>query len=138
MVYKEILKKVWAVFAIVSILALVVVGCTSTKVQKDTTTSVKSIEQNVQTDQTKNNVQQSQDTLAMAIADGTYVDQVTYSYHDGGSETVEIKISVKDDIVTEASVVGINPNRMSQRYQEGLNDALPDLVVGKKIVQSHL
>ena len=48
-------------------------------------------------------------------------------------DIISISVTIKDDIVTEASLVGINPNPVSRRYQQAVNDALPDLVIGKRI-----
>ncbi len=84
----------------------------------------------------------TQQTIALAVADGTYTKDVTYTYHPGtpmqGNEVVTISVTVKDDVVTAASVKANNPVRMSVRYIEGLNAALPDLVVGKKITELNL
>ncbi|MCA9478431.1 MAG: hypothetical protein KC535_04760 [Nanoarchaeota archaeon] len=82
----------------------------------------------------KTEVQKTQDTINQLLADGTYSDDVTYRHHDG-PETVTISITVENDIVTAASVVGHNPHPVSEKYINALNDALPELVVGKQIDQ---
>lgn len=84
------------------------------------------------TEKVKSPQEQHNETLAHVVADGVYNTQETYRYH-AGTETVNISVTVKDDIITAASVVGNHPNMMSKRYIDGLNGALPDLVVGKRI-----
>ncbi|MBS3135843.1 hypothetical protein J4401_02690 [Candidatus Woesearchaeota archaeon] len=78
-----------------------------------------------------------QESLSKVIADGTYTNKATYQYHSG-NETIEIKVSVKDDIVTGASVTGINPHKVSAKFISGVNAELPNLVVGKKINEINL
>jgi hypothetical protein len=84
----------------------------------------------------------TQETIALAVADGTYADNSTYAYPVGpekkGNETVTISITVKDDVVTAASVKGNNPAPYSEGFINGVNAALPDLVVGKKITELNL
>ncbi len=90
------------------------------------------------TNNTKPAEQQTQETIATLIADGTYTDKVSYNYHSG-TEQVEIIVSVKDDIITAATLTGINPTSpISDKYQKGVNAALPGLVVGKRIDQLNL
>ena len=83
--------------------------------------------------------QQTGEKIAQLIADGTYTKDVGYNYHSG-HETITISVTVKDDVVTDASITSHNPNMMgpnmvSARYIGGVRDALPDLVIGKKIDQ---
>ena|GEM_PF-1711388 len=78
--------------------------------------------------------EQTQDKIDTLLADGTYTDLVMYKYHSG-EEKVNITLTIENDVITSASVVGINPHRTSKSYQEGLNAALPNLVVGKRIDQ---
>jgi len=73
-----------------------------------------------------------QESLEKAIADGTYTEDVTYNYHSG-SEKITISVTVADDIITDASITGNNPHKVSANYINGVNNALPDLVVGRKI-----
>lgn len=126
--------------AVLAVILLIVAGCTkgssiTGQVQKDGLGKEK--QDNGITTETKNAQQKYEETLASVIADGTYTENVTYAYHSG-TETVDISVTVKDDVVLAASVTGINPNRISQRYIDGVNAALPDLVVGKKINQLNL
>ena len=76
--------------------------------------------------------EETQLLLVNVIADGTYQDQVTYKYHKG-EEKINISITVEDDVVTAASIAHNNPHFVSKKYIEGVNAALPELVVGKRI-----
>ena len=82
----------------------------------------------------KTGYDKTQSAIASAVADGNYDANVSYAYHSG-TETVEIKLSVKDGVITAASVTGINPAMMSARIISNFNGALPGLVVGKRIDQ---
>ncbi|VVB57074.1 Uncharacterised protein [uncultured archaeon] len=86
----------------------------------------------------KTGYDKTQMAIASILPDGAYEKNVTYAYHSG-EETADIQISVKDDVVTAASVklVG-SPNSVSQRIANNFNDALPGLVVGKKINELNL
>jgi len=74
----------------------------------------------------------NQTVIAQLIADGTYVNDISYRY-PRGTNTVTVDITVKNDTITAASVAGNNVDMMSARYISNFNSALPDLVVGKKI-----
>lgn len=85
------------------------------------------------TTENKTSYDKNQTTIANVLADGTYSQYVSYNYHSG-TETVDITLTVKNDVVTSASVTDDNPsNMMSARIINSFNAALPDLVVGKKI-----
>ncbi len=79
------------------------------------------------------------EAVAQAIADGTYSDEVEYAYHSGNEE-VTITLRVEKDVVKEASVVpsGGSSSPVSIRIIGKFNDALPDLVVGKKITELNI
>ena len=85
----------------------------------------------------KTGYEKTQAAIASAVADGNYGANVSYYYHSG-METVEIKLSVKGGIITDASVTGLNPVPMSAMIIGNFNAALPGLVVGKKIDQLNL
>ncbi len=85
----------------------------------------------------KTGVEKVEQAIASVVPDGTYTDNVTYAYHSG-KETIEISITVKDDIITEASIHGFNPQPFSAKMISGVNSALPDLVVGKKITELNI
>lgn len=92
------------------------------------------------TSDNKSGAQKIEEAVAQAIADGTYVDQVEYAYHSG-SEIVTITVKTQKDIVTEASVVpaaGRSSSPTSTRIIGNFNNALPDLVIGKKITELNI
>ena len=71
--------------------------------------------------------------IANILADGTYEQNVTYAFHSG-IETVDISVTVQNDVITAASVTDATAsNPYSARMISNLNGALPGLVVGKKI-----
>jgi len=80
----------------------------------------------------KTGVDKVQTAIALAVADGTYSQNVTYAYHSG-TEIVNMTIAVKDDVITAVSITGTPSNPISARFINGVNAALPELVVGKKI-----
>ena len=135
-------EKIIFAFAVIISAILLLAGCTS-KVEKTSSKSGEGKETIVQkadlvTDDKKSQIEKTQDKINIVIADGTYSDKVTYDYHDGGHETIDIKVSVKDDIVTGASITGNNPDKTSEKFINGVNAALPDLVVGKRIDELNL
>ncbi len=95
-----------------------------------TTTDVSTI--NASTADSKNSTEKVQESVSQAIADGTYIDNAFYQ-SPGGRDMVEFSISVKDDVITSASVVAKDADETSEMYIEKVNNALPNLVVGKKI-----
>jgi len=101
-------------------------------------TDNKSISEAVSAQGNKTEVQKINDSLALLLPDGTYEKDVTYAYHLG-TETIDIKLSVQNDIVTGASITSVGtPNPISNRFITGVNAALPDLVVGKQIDQLNI
>lgn len=82
--------------------------------------------------ETTTTVQQVQNTVASAVPNGTYSNLEQYSYHSGVN-TVNITVTVENDIVTAASVTGINVDPYSQYTIGNFNSALPSTVVGQKI-----
>jgi len=86
---------------------------------------------------TRSEIEQTESQLIQLIADGTYTEDVTYAYHSG-TERVTISITTENDVVVAASVTPNDPNRTSERYINGVNAALPELVIGKKINEIEL
>jgi len=148
-------KKVGGLIAIIFLIAisLIVAGCTTqhaTPTNSNTNpinsnapnnspidASVNAHPVDIAVNNTKPAQIQQQELLANVIADGTYKDNVTYQYHSG-SELIEIDITVQNDTITDASIIPHNPNPVSARYIAGVNAALPELVIGKKIDQLNI
>lgn len=82
----------------------------------------------------KTSYEKMQEEIQQAVADGTYVKNVTYNYHSG-PEIVEITLSVEGDVITDASIVSTGGDQQPYSLQliSAVNGALPELVVGKKI-----
>ncbi len=79
-------------------------------------------------------VDKTQNAIAYAVADGMHEKMVTYM-RPGGSETIDVKVDVKNGIVTAASLAGNGTSPISRRMMEVVDQALPGLVVGKKITE---
>ncbi len=80
----------------------------------------------------KTGVEKVQETIALAVADGIYSQNVTYAT-PGGNENVNMTISVENDVVNTVSITAASPNPISAGFISKVNAALPELVVGKKI-----
>ncbi len=124
------------IIAIFIAIGLLFSGC-SQKLEKpsivaDTTSSVEVIAPS-----TKSAQEEQQEIIVQAIADGVYIDNVTYR-SPGGLEKIEISVSVEGDVITAASINAIIAGPKSSKYIAGVNDALPELVIGKKITELNL
>ena len=65
-------------------------------------------------------------------ADGTY--EATGSYQSpNGTESLDVTLTIADDIVTDVQVVGHADNPDSERYQGEFIDGIADIVEGKDI-----
>ena len=138
----------YALIAALMLISAILVGCTA----QDSGTQKQPLPSDNQsvlgnnsiiTAENKTGFDKNQDAIALALADGTYTDNVTYTYHPTipektGNETVTISITVKDGIITAASVEGNDPVPISKKIIDGVNAALPDLVVGKKITELNI
>jgi uncharacterized protein with FMN-binding domain len=67
-----------------------------------------------------------------SYTDGTYTESADYT-SPGGTETVEVTVTLADGIITEVEAVGDGDNPNSQRYQSEFSDGIADVVVGKSI-----
>ena len=65
-------------------------------------------------------------------ADGTYTESADYQ-SPNGSETVEVTLTLENNIITAVEVVGDGDNPDSRRYQGEFADGIGDVVVGKNI-----
>lgn len=117
------------------LISMIMIGCTSqSQPPPNKSSDATTVNKTDIVADNKTAYDKTQQAIAQAVADGTYSDNVTYAYHSG-NETVEIKVTVKGDVVTAASVSGINPVPISAKIISNFNNALPDLVVGKKITE---
>ena len=134
---KKIKSGMVLLIILLMVASIVLAGCSTKKSSTTSKDNSHSTNMDMATDKTKNAMDQNHDTMMKLLPDGVYETQKTYRYH-AGTETVDISITVKDGVVTEASLVGINPNPVSRRYQQAVNDALPDLVIGKHLSEINL
>jgi uncharacterized protein with FMN-binding domain len=69
---------------------------------------------------------------AGSYTDGTYTESADYT-SPGGTETVEVTVTLADGIITEVEAVGDGDNPNSKRYQSEFAGGIADVVVGKSI-----
>jgi uncharacterized protein with FMN-binding domain len=67
-----------------------------------------------------------------SYTDGTYTESADYT-SPGGTETVEVTVTLADGVITEVEAVGDGDNPNSKRYQGEFSDGIADVVVGKSI-----
>lgn len=129
-----------SVLLILLLLVMVLAGCVSQSApqdgQPDKNTTLSSDDLN--TADPRTGTQIVGDSIVAALVDGVYGKQMQYVYHPGleneGTERVDFSITLSDEVVTAVSVSGNDPNPISKMFIEKVNAALPDLVVGKKIM----
>ena len=81
----------------------------------------------------KPETQKIEESLIRLVPNGMYEKNLTYSYHSG-NETIDVRVLLKDDVITQASIETVgNAHNVSRKFINGVNAALPDLVIGKKI-----
>ncbi len=68
----------------------------------------------------------------VAYSDGTYTESGSYQ-SPNGTETVDVTVTLADDIVTAVEVVGFGESPDSRRYQGEFIDGIAAEVVGKDI-----
>lgn len=81
--------------------------------------------------------EQTQQSIQMAIADGNYTKNLTYS-SPGGNDVVEISVSVLNNSITSVSLKPTQAVPISENYIKNYNQSIQPLVVGKKIDQIDL
>jgi len=64
--------------------------------------------------------------------DGTYEASADYQ-SPNGTETVDVTLTLADDVITDVKVVGHGDSPDSKRYQGEFIDGISDVVVGKNI-----
>lgn len=89
-------------------------------------------ETKIETNKTKNIADETQETLISLIPDGLYSADKEY-YQPKGKDVVKIEFKIKDNIVEDAKIFSIKVHPESEKYINRVNDALPNLVVGKKL-----
>jgi len=72
-----------------------------------------------------------------AYKDGTYTAEGVYRA-PSGQEMIDVTITLKDNVITDATVVGKAEDRISKRLQGMFIDNYKPLVIGKKITDVSL
>jgi uncharacterized protein with FMN-binding domain len=125
-----------ALALVFAVLAALMFGCTQPGPQGSPSGNGSKIDKtgNMTIGDNKTGFDKTQETIELAVADGTYAADATYAQPKGNA-TAKISITVKDDIITAASAEGVNADPWSTKIIGDFNAALPDLVVGKKITE---
>lgn len=139
---KQFLKTI----AMIMMISLVFAGCTTNvtpeastsepveQTTPDTTENIQEPEpvevQREQGEMTQEEIQE--ESLQLAIEDGTYTETVTYSAPPG-TEEINMEIEVQDNVITSLSIEGVNSHPTSQTYKERSEQGLQDLLIGKNI-----
>ena len=71
-------------------------------------------------------------TTSGDYADGTYTESGDYQA-PSGSETVEVTVTLADNVITDVEVVGDATDAQAKLHQGEFADGIADLVVGKNI-----
>lgn len=66
------------------------------------------------------------------LADGTYTESGDYT-SPNGTETIDVTITLANELITKVSVVGHGDNPNSKLYQSKFAGGISDVVVGKNI-----
>lgn len=120
------------------LLSFVFAACTSNAIvdtemnNDDSDINNEQLDEEIKVKDTKTVAEITDEKIMQLIANGVYEDDATYEYHSG-TETITIRINAQDDIITELSIIGNNPSKVSEKYINGVNDALQTLSVGKSI-----
>ena len=72
------------------------------------------------------------DTGSNAYADGTYTESASYQ-SPNGTETIDVTITLADDVITAVEVVGHGESPDSKHYQGEFIGGIDAIVVGKDI-----
>lgn len=70
--------------------------------------------------------------VAGSYTDGSYTASADYT-SPGGTETVEVTVTLEGGVITAVEAVGDGDNPNSKRYQGEFADGIADVVVGKSI-----
>ncbi|HEY0188454.1 MAG TPA: hypothetical protein VGC67_13270 [Cellulomonas sp.] len=113
---------------------------TTTQTQDDTSTSDGSAStgsdstatEQAGTDDSAADDSAADDTSDSTYTDGTYTAEGSYS-SPGGTESIEVELTVTDDVVTAVTVTPEATSSNASRYQEDFASAIADEVVGQEL-----
>ena len=71
-------------------------------------------------------------TTSGEYADGSYTETGDYQA-PSGTETVEVTVTLADNVITEVEAVGEATDAQAKRYQSEFAEGIADVVVGKNI-----
>ena len=115
---------------IVIVLIAVVVGAVVVINNTTKTNTEQSVTQDTQTPTTAETT--SEPDATASYKDGTYTETGSYS-SPGGRESIEVTVTLANDIITAASVKGDATSGESKEHQEDFISGYKTLVVGKDI-----
>jgi len=117
-------------FALLAGLALTgaLAGCTASPEPTAEETAPQTDESTPQADESTTPA----DTGASTYADGTYTESASYQ-SPNGTETIDVTITLTDDVITDVEVVGHGESPDSKHYQGEFIGGIDAIVVGKDI-----
>ncbi len=134
------------IYSILAIIMLVVAGCSGVETGEtinqnipngDSPPPSEGIVDNELLDRDRREGSQSdeevqQESLQQLIADGIYVESISYSTPPK-VELIDVTIAIEGGIVTDISILGIDPHPTSLNLQRRSEEGLRDLMIGKKV-----
>ena len=126
------IRKVNPAVTALIVIALIAVAVGAVVVINNTTktNTEQSVTQDTQTPTTAETA--SEPDAAASYKDGTYTETGSYS-SPGGRESIEVTVTLANDIITAASVKGDATSGESKEHQEDFISGYKTLVVGKDI-----
>ena len=124
---------------VVLLVSLLLFGCVNSQPNAPSSGGQTTVNKSNQTMVTENRTgfDQTQQAIKMAIADGNYEQNVTYS-SPAGDDIVDISISVLNNTITSVSLKPTHAAPISENFIKNYNQSIQSLVVGKKIDQINL
>ena len=103
-------------------------GCSTTPADTTTTPATPTEEATTPADTTET----APDAGASTYTDGTYTESGSYQTPNG-TESVEVTLTLADDVITAVEITGSGGSRDTQEYQGQFIDGIDAVVVGKNI-----
>ena len=133
-------QKAITAFAVVIIVGVIIAAAAGMrKAPSDTavTTPLTSTSAGSTTMQPSSTDTSSSPTTSSSYRDGTYTASSEYSV-PRSYESIGVTLTIKDSVVTNASITNSEGDRESARYQERFASVYRSYVVGKKVSDIHL
>ncbi|MES2630509.1 MAG: hypothetical protein V4611_00965 [Patescibacteria group bacterium] len=118
--------------AIATLIVIVLVGIVATVVVVANQKNETAVTETVQTEDTQAETQTPATTEEAGYKDGTYTETGSY-FSPGGNESIEVSVTIANDVITDATVTSKAKNAESKEHQADFISGYKSLVVGKDI-----